>query len=154
MKTSELIFKDIDNQHQVDIWYDLISKEPTMDSAHKEDWVGEHIYEIYYKNKLVGYISYSRWLDSYCLSCVYILSEHRHQGIATAAIRKLNFQLKGKGVCFYGFVHKDNLGAIVMYNKLGFKFLDSNRTGYIYDLPNQHCVMTEDYFYEFGKRLE
>lgn len=154
MKTNELIFKDIDNEKQVDIWYDLICKEKVMDSGHKEDWVGEVIYEIYYKNQLVGYIAYSRWYDSYCLSCIYILSEFRRQGIATAAIRKLNFQLKGKGVWFYGFVHKDNSGAIFMYHNLGFKYLTKNGAGYLYEAPNENCTISNDGFYEFGKRLE
>lgn len=153
MKTNEIIFQDIDNQRNVDFWYTLISAEPVMDSAKKDDWVGETIYEIYHKNNLVGFISYSRWGDAYCLSCIYILSAYRNQGIATAAIRKLAYQLKSKTKNFYGFVHKDNANAIKMYHGLGFKYLNQARFGYIYENPNDDCAITDDGFYEFGKVL-
>ena len=152
MKTNELTLKHIDNAFGVNMWYDLISKEPVMSSHKKEDWVGENIHEIFYQNKLVGYISYSRWENQYCLSCVYILEEFRHKGIATAAIRKVFFQLKGLGEYLYGFVHKDNSNAISMYSKLGFKFLNASHETYLYETPNDKCCLNEG-FYEFGKRL-
>lgn len=153
MKTNEITFYDIDNEEMVNFWYNLISAEPIMDSGKKEDWVGETIYQIHYKNNLVGFIAYSRWKNAYCLSCIYILEPYRHQEIATTAIRKLAYQLKSKTNGFYGFVHKDNVNAIKTYRKLGFKYLNKARSGYIYDSPNDDCVVTDDGFYEFGKVL-
>lgn len=154
MKTSEIIFIDIDNEEGVDKWYDLISKERTMDSATKEDWLGCHILEIYYKGNHVGYIAYRRYGGNYCLACIYVLAEYRHQGIATAAIRKLNYMLNDFGTWLFGFVHKENLNAILLYIKLGFKFLNKERTLYSCGIATSDtCDLTEDGFYEFGKRL-
>lgn len=152
MKTSEVILKEIDNQEHVNLFWETIKNEPVIDSMRIEDWIGEFIYDIYYKGNHVGFISYSNWEGTCCLSCIYIFPKYRRIGVATAAIRKVFYMVKGFKY-FYGFVHKNN-PAINIYLKLGFKFLDKNKTGYcLTDYNDPNCLMTGD-FYEFGKEMK
>lgn len=152
MKTNELILKPIDNKEHVNLFWECIKNEPTIDSMTFADWVGEFIYDIYVKNNHVGFISYSNWEDACCISCVYILPNYRRLGIATAAIRKLLYDVKFNR--FYGFVYKYN-PAIDIYPKLGFKFLNKSKSGYIIsDYKNPDCLVTDDDFLEFGKEIK
>ena len=148
MKTNELKIMPIDNRNNVDVFWDCIKDEPVIDSMKKEDWVGEFIYEIHYKNKLVGFIAYSKWDEACCLSCIYVFEPYRRLGIASAAIRKISYMTKDYEF-FYGFVHKDN-PAVKLYQKLGFKFLDKNRIGYILNVPTDDTALVQNNFYEFG----
>ena len=152
MKTSEITLSPIDNKEHVKLFWDSIKNEPAIDSMRFPDWVGEFIYDIYYKNNHAGFIAYSNWEGKCCLSCVYIFPEYRRSGIATAVIRKLLYTVKFD--FFYGFVYKHN-PAISIYPKLGFKFLNKSCTGYtITDYNNPDCFMTKDEFLEFGKEIK
>ena len=147
MKTSDITLSPIDNENHVNLFWESIKNEPTIDNMKKEDWVGEFIYDIYYKGNHAGFISYSNWKESCCLSCVYVFPKYRRLGIATAAIRKIYYMTKDYQF-FYGFVHKNNF-AIKMYQNLGFKFLDKNGF-YSVDNPTvDSCKITQN-FYEFG----
>lgn len=149
MKTNELILNPIDNKNHVDLFWETIKDEPAIDNMHKEDWIGEFIYDIYYKNNHVGFIAYSIWEESCCLSCIYIFEPYRRLGIASAAIRKIMYMNRNYNF-FYGFVHKDNK-AIKMYQKLELKFLNKFKTGYTITEPSPDNSCLYDDFYEFGK---
>ena len=147
MKTSEIELKEIGHPINVKKWLDAIENEKHIDTFNKEEWIGEHCYEIWYKKGLVGFISYSRWNENdYCLSSIYIYEWFRHKGIATAAIRKLEYALKNRAKTFYGFVHKDNKYAIQTYLKLEFRFLNKDKTGYVIDTPNKNNYAMVEYF--------
>lgn len=132
----------------------LVSKEPQLHGDFKkEDWLGQHIFEIHHKDKLVGFVSYCYWDKAYCLSCVYILKEFRNLGIATAVIRKLINKLKDKTTLLYGFVYKNNAPAIKIYKNFGFKFLSKNNYYEIENPSPEVCPLDND-FYEFGLELQ
>ncbi len=155
MKTSELRFQEIENQVNVGHFLNIIKQQAGMENEPKDTWVGEFIYEIIYKDKEVGYIAYSNWNNSCCLSCVYINERYRNQGIATASIRKLQFMITQKKTykIMYGFVHKTNKNAIQLYKKLGFKYLDNNGYYTVLDPSEDKCKLDKGIFYEFGKEL-
>lgn len=156
MKTSDIAFLPINNTtNNLDVFFYLISQEKHIDRFKKDDWLGEFIFQIYdiKRDIEVGYISYSRWDNNYCISCLYIHEQFRKKGFGTAAIRKLLTKLKiYKPDYIFGFVHKNNSTAIRIYKAAGFRFLNSSKMGYTVIEPNEKDCNITDNFYEFGMR--
>lgn len=100
----------------------------------EKDAINDYIYSNFDKNfdsyqiieedgKKIGYVCYYNYEDGVLLDEIYIIDDYRNKGIGGNIIEKL---VKESNV--YLWVYKDNVKAISLYEKLGFKELDSTET--------------------------
>ena len=83
-------------------------------------------YNIVIDNKIVGCLLLSMKDDGILLDEIYLEDEYRHKGIGTNIIKNI---LNNNDI-IYLWVYKENIGAIKLYKKLGFKTIDETDSRY------------------------
>ncbi len=94
--------------------------------------------------RLIGYLIVSRYVDAWHVMNVAVASEHRRRGIASTLLSRL-FELTGeddrRGYTLE--VRVSNVGAIALYERLGFESRGVRR-GYYTDNREDALIMWRD----------
>lgn len=77
-------------------------------------------------NKVVGSYLLVNKDDGVLLDEIYILDEYRNKGIGTSIIK----DILNNNIIVYLWVYKDNIKAVSLYKKIGFKIIDETETRY------------------------
>jgi ribosomal-protein-alanine N-acetyltransferase len=94
--------------------------------------------------ELVGYLVISRYVDAWHVMNVAVASEHRRRGIATTMMERLFEVTAGRGRRGYTLeVRVSNVGAVGLYERLGFKPRGVRR-GYYTDNREDALIMWKD----------
>lgn len=91
-----------------------------------------------YFNKLPGYIQSP---NSIYISCVSVDKSYQNRGIGKILLKKLFDEYENKS--FYLHVIDNNVGAIRLYEKMGFSVKKSNLNGYAYNEIPPKCLLME-----------
>ncbi len=91
------------------------------------------------EGQLAGYLICSRYVDVWHLMNVAVAPERRRQGIATALLSRMFFEL-GSDARVTLEVRPSNQGAIEMYEGLGFRAA-GHRKGYYHDNGEDALIM-------------
>jgi ribosomal-protein-alanine N-acetyltransferase len=94
--------------------------------------------------ELVGYLVISRYVDAWHVMNVAVASDHRRRGIATTMLERLFEVTAGRGRRGYTLeVRVSNIGAVALYERLGFKPRGVRR-GYYTDNREDALIMWKD----------
>ncbi len=94
--------------------------------------------------ELVGYLVISRYVDAWHVMNVAVASDHRRRGIATTLMERLFEVTAGRGRRGYTLeVRVSNVGAVALYERLGFKPRGVRR-GYYTDNREDALIMWKD----------
>jgi [ribosomal protein S18]-alanine N-acetyltransferase len=94
--------------------------------------------------ELVGYLVISRYVDAWHVMNVAVASDHRRRGIATTMMERLFEVTAGRGRRGYTLeVRVSNVGAVALYERLGFKPRGVRR-GYYTDNREDALIMWKD----------
>jgi ribosomal-protein-alanine N-acetyltransferase len=94
--------------------------------------------------ELVGYLVISRYVDAWHVMNVAVASDHRRRGIATTMMERLFEVTAGRGRRGYTLeVRVSNIGAVALYERLGFKPRGVRR-GYYTDNREDALIMWKD----------
>ena len=94
--------------------------------------------------ELVGYLVISRYVDAWHVMNVAVASAHRRHGIATTMMERLFEVTAGRGRRGYTLeVRVSNVGAVALYERLGFKPRGVRR-GYYTDNREDALIMWKD----------
>jgi [ribosomal protein S18]-alanine N-acetyltransferase len=95
-------------------------------------------------DELVGYLVISRYVDAWHVMNVAVASSHRRRGVATRMMERLFEVTAGRGRRGYTLeVRVSNVGAVALYERLGFK-PRAVRRGYYTDNREDALIMWKD----------
>jgi ribosomal-protein-alanine N-acetyltransferase len=95
-------------------------------------------------DELVGYLVISRYVDAWHVMNVAVASSHRRRGVATRMMERLFEVTAGRGRRGYTLeVRVSNVGAVALYERLGFKPRGVRR-GYYTDNREDALIMWKD----------
>ena len=95
-------------------------------------------------DELAGYLVISRYVDAWHVMNVAVASAHRRHGIATTMMERLFEVTAGRGRRGYTLeVRVSNVGAVALYERLGFKPRGVRR-GYYTDNREDALIMWKD----------
>ena len=94
--------------------------------------------------KLIGYLIISRYVDAWHVMNVAVAPDERRRGIASALLNRLFEQTDGEGRRGYTLeVRVSNVGAISLYERLGFRSTGIRR-GYYTDNREDALILWKD----------
>lgn len=122
------------------------SKNAIINQINNENYT--YFYMIF-DDKKAGYIGVSRKKDYLFLSKIYITKECRHMGLGTKAFEFIkDFAKNNNYESIRLTVNKNNKSAINVYNKWGFKTIDS----VVVDIGNGFVM--DDYIMEYATKIQ
>jgi len=94
---------------------------------------GEYFMNIKEGNTIIGSLWVKKYNNTFILRDVFVIPEHRRQGVASQMISGILKHLKPKKLPIFLYVEPDNKAAVSAYTKLGFEKVKKGAYGDKYE---------------------